>query len=91
MENQNYSAVRLGQYGPQFCARHPKGGNVWLRPASMSDVTALHELTVSEIPSGVGPERAMRDVLAKNPDALWVIEHVARRGAAPVIAGYYGF
>jgi predicted GNAT family N-acyltransferase len=33
----------------------------------------------------------MADVLAKNPDALWVIEHAPYRGADPNRAGYFGF
>jgi predicted GNAT family N-acyltransferase len=91
MEVNGFSAVRLGLYGPDHSAPHPKGGRVWLRPATIADVGYLHTLTASEIASGVGPERAMRDVLSRNPDALWVIEHAARRGAPPQIAGYYGF
>src|ERR1700733_10397575 len=90
MEDNGFSAVRLGMYGPDYSAPHPKGGRVWLRPATASDVPYLHQLTASEI-AGVGPERAMQDVQARNPDALWVIEHSARKGVPPAIAGYYGF
>ncbi len=33
----------------------------------------------------------MHDVHARNPDALWVIEHRLGEDDAPAIAGYYGF
>jgi predicted GNAT family N-acyltransferase len=89
MELNGFSAVRLGLYGPEHSAPHPKSGRVWLRPATIADVPFLHSLTVSEI--SIGPQRAMRDVLARNPDSMWVIEHAARKGATPEIAGYYSF
>ncbi len=91
MEQHAFSAASLGRYGSAHWGIHPKGGRLWLRPARLDEIPALHDLTVSEIGPGVGPQRAMHDVQLRNPDAIWVIEHAPYRGALPVTAGYYGF
>jgi predicted GNAT family N-acyltransferase len=91
MEINGFRAVRDGRFGEAYAADHPKGGKVWLRPARADEMPFLHQLNVSEISPLVGPERAMRDVQARNPDALWVIEHRSEPGAGPRVIGCYGF
>ncbi|MEJ0042803.1 MAG: hypothetical protein WDM81_11605 [Rhizomicrobium sp.] len=91
MKNNEFCAAKHGHHGEAYTVDHPKGGKVWLRPALPADMPLLHQLNVSEISPLVGPERAMREVQARNPDALWVIERRSEPVAPSEIVGCYGF
>ena len=90
MNTDNLPGSQVELVDGAWASPHPDGGVFWIRPARTEEIPDIHRLIALEISSAVGPVEAMARVFAKNPVALWRIEHRDTAGSVRPI-GMYGF
>src|ERR1700730_1267297 len=91
MISNNSNKLPKGLYGPMHSVAHPKGGDMWLRPALLEEIDGLRVLISTEITADVGSAETMLGVFQKNRLAFWCIERREPVEGKIIRIGMYGF